>query len=103
MVDSKTFYWFLSGFSSVGMNSSSSSSSDDWNDLLVEIVETLETRGLESETFQLQEYVDVDALEKLMTSSDGEVTVQFTVEGIRLEVSPESVSVVGDKATGSTN
>jgi len=62
--------------------------------LVVEIIETLETCGLEDDAYQLHDYVDVDALEQLVSSSDGDITVQFTVEGIPLEVSLDGVDVI---------
>lgn len=69
-------------------------SSGGSNDLLVEIIETLETGGLEDDAYQLHDYVDVEALEQLIASSDEDIAVQFTVEGIQLDVSPEGVDVV---------
>jgi len=65
------------------------------NDLVVEIIETLETCGLEDDAYQLHDYVDVDALSNSwFPSSDGDITVQFTVEGIPLEVSLDGVDVI---------
>nr|WP_223174243.1 HalOD1 output domain-containing protein [Halorubrum aquaticum] len=61
---------------------------------MVEIVETLEACGLEYDAYQLHEYVDVEALDKLIASPDGNVTVKFTVEGIRLSVSAEGVDIL---------
>ncbi|MFC7165011.1 HalOD1 output domain-containing protein [Halospeciosus flavus] len=76
------------------MHSPPSDSSGGSNDLLVEIIETLETCGLEDDAYQLHDYVDVEALEQLVASSDDDIAVQFTVEGIQLDVSPEGVDVV---------
>ncbi|MGB9963024.1 HalOD1 output domain-containing protein (plasmid) [Halobacterium sp. MBLA0001] len=76
------------------MHSPPSDSSGGSNDLLVEIIETLETGGLEDDAYQLHDYVDVEALEQLVASSDEDIAVQFTVEGIQLDVSPEGVDVV---------
>jgi len=76
------------------MHSSPSDSSDDSRDLLVEIIETLETCGLEDDSYQLHDYVDPDALEQVIASADEAITVQFTVEGIPLDVSPEGVEVI---------
>jgi len=73
------------------MHSPPTDSSGGPNDLVVEIIETLETCGLEDDAYQLHDYVDVDALEQLVSSSDGDITVQFTVEGIPLEVSLDGV------------
>jgi hypothetical protein len=61
------------------MHSPSTSRSGGPNELLVEIVETLEVCGLEDDSYQLHEYVDPDALEQLIASADENITVQFTV------------------------
>ncbi|CQH64496.1 uncharacterized protein HHUB_5044 (plasmid) [Halobacterium hubeiense] len=82
------------------MHSPSTGRSGGPNDLLLEIVETLEACGLEDDSYQLQEYIDVGALEQLVASSDGDITVQFTVEGIRLDVSPEGVDVLVEAHSG---
>jgi len=76
------------------MYSPATSSSDGSSDLVVEIVETLEACGLEDDSYQLHDYVDPDALEQLIASADETITVQFTVEGIPLEVSPDGVNVI---------
>jgi len=65
-------------------------------DLIVDIIETLETCGLDRDEYQLYDAVDVEALEQLLHSASGNVEVQFTVEGIRLAVTPESVDVLID-------
>ncbi|ELY73589.1 hypothetical protein C487_17005 [Natrinema pallidum DSM 3751] len=68
------------------------------NDLLVDIIETLEARGLDADAFQLQDYVDVDALDQLVNAPYGDVEVRFTVDGIRLAVTPDSVDVLTDES-----
>ena len=40
--------------------------SDQSSDLLVEIVDALETYGLERDAYQLHDYVDVEALEQTL-------------------------------------
>jgi len=86
------------------MHSPPTDSSGGPNDLVVEIIETLETCGLEDDAYQLHDYVDVDALEQLVSSSDGDITVQFTVEGIPLEVSLDGVDVIVETSpSASTN
>jgi len=65
---------------------------------LIDIIETLEAQGLDREKSQLYDYIDVDALEQLLYSSNGNVEVQFAVEEIRLTVTPEGVDVLDDKA-----
>jgi len=64
---------------------------------LIDIIETLST-GLDREKSQLYDYIDVDALEQLLYSSNGNVEVQFAVEEIRLTVTPEGVDVLDDKS-----
>jgi len=66
-------------------------------DLVVEIIETLEACGLDRDEYQLYDAVDVEALEQIMNSSSGNVEVQFTEEGIRLAVTPESVDILFDE------
>ena len=43
---------------------------------------------------RLYDVVDPDALEQVIASADEAITVQFTVEGIPLDVSPEGVEVI---------
>ena len=76
------------------MHSSSSDRSDGSSDLLIELIETLEACGLKHDAYQLHDYVDVEALQQLRASSDGDIVVQFTIEGIQLRVSPEGVDVL---------
>jgi hypothetical protein len=64
------------------------------SNLVVEIVETLEACGLDRNEYQLYDAVDVEALEQIVHSSSGDVEVLFTVEGIQLSVTPESVDVL---------
>ena len=74
--------------------------SDPSPDLLVEIVETLEAHGLTSDSYQLHDAVDVEALEQLLASSTGDVEVRFTVEGIQLAVTHDGVDVILDEPAG---
>ncbi|MGQ3330805.1 HalOD1 output domain-containing protein [Halorubrum sp. FL23] len=76
------------------MHSPPSDSSGGSSDLLVELIETLEACGLEDDAYQLHNYVDVEALQQLLASADGDLAVQFTVEGIPLDVSPDGVDVI---------
>jgi hypothetical protein len=65
---------------------------DGDDDLLLDIVETLETYGLCRDQYLLQEYVD--ALEKLVSHSGGNVEVRVTIEGVSLSVSKAGVHVL---------
>jgi hypothetical protein len=76
------------------MHSSPSDRSDGSSGLIVEIIETLETCGVEDDSYQLYDYVDPNALEQLIASTDEHIAVRFTVEGILLEVSPDGVNVM---------
>ena len=69
-------------------------------DLLVEIVETLEVHGLPSDSYQLHDAVDIEALEQLLASSAGDVEIRFTVEGIQLAVTHDGVDVLLDEPAG---
>jgi hypothetical protein len=75
--------------------------SDQSSDLLVEIVDALETYGLERDAYQLHDYVDIEALEQTLYSSSEDVEVRFTVDGIRLAVTPESVDLVASNISSS--
>ena len=65
-------------------------------DLLVDIIETLESYGLDQDEFRLYNSVDVEALEELLHSSNGDVEVEFTVEDVRLSVTSESVNILSN-------
>jgi len=62
--------------------------------LVVDIVETLETCGLDRDAYQLYDYIDVEALAQLLDSSSGNVDVEFTVEEVRLAVAPDGIDVL---------
>ena len=85
------------------MHSPPSDSPNGSSDLLVELIETLEACGLEDDAYQLHDYVDVEALQQLLASADGDVVVQFTVEGIQLHVSPDGVDVLVEEQADPTD
>lgn len=76
------------------MSSSPSDHAGGPNDLLIAITESLEACGLKNDAYRLHDYVDVEALEQLLASSDGDIVVQFSVRGVQLAVSQESVEVL---------
>jgi len=80
----------------VRMYSLSSSGPAASSTLVVEIVEILEACGLDRTDYQLHDTVDVDALERLLATSGGDVAVQFTVEGVQLVVTTTGVQVVSE-------
>ena len=53
-----------------------------------------------SDSYQLHDAVDVEALEQLLASSAGDVEVRFTVEGIQLVVTHDGVDVLLDEPAG---
>jgi hypothetical protein len=85
------------------MDSSPPSDTDRSTNLLVEIVETLEVHGLPSDSYQLHDVVDVEALERLLASSSGDVEVRFTVEEIEVVVTKDGVDIPFDEPVGSPN
>jgi hypothetical protein len=84
-------------------DSSSPSDTDRCSNLLIEIVETLEVHGLPSDSYQLHDVVDIEALERLLASSSGDVEVRFTVEGVEVVVTKDGVDIPLDEPVGSPN
>jgi hypothetical protein len=60
----------------------------------MDIIDTLEAYGLESDAYQLHDYVDVDGLDQIVNASRGDVEVRFTVDGIRLAVTADNVELL---------
>ena len=85
------------------MAPSTPSDSETSPDLLVDIIETLEVHGLPRDSYQLHDAVAVEALDRLLASSAGDVEVRFTVEGVQLVVTQDSVDVPLDEPAGSPN
>nr|WP_049892827.1 HalOD1 output domain-containing protein [Natronococcus jeotgali] len=79
------------------MDRSSTTGPGESADLLVDIIETLEACGVGQDEYQMYDSIDVEALEQLLNSSTEAAEVQFTVEGVRLAVTPESVDVLIDE------
>ncbi|MFD1635410.1 HalOD1 output domain-containing protein (plasmid) [Haloplanus ruber] len=82
------------------MAPSSPKDSDVSPNLLVEIVNTLESQGLASDSYQLYDAVDVEALERILISSSSDVEVRFTVEDIQIVVTKDGATVLLDKPDG---
>ncbi|WP_181692600.1 HalOD1 output domain-containing protein [Natronomonas sp. LN261] len=85
------------------MDRSSTTGSGGSADLLVDIIETLEACGVNRDEYQLYDSIDIEALEQLLNSSTEDVEVQFTVEGVRLAVTPGSVDVLIDEESSPPN
>ena len=60
--------------------------------LVVEIVTLLEEHGRPQESYHLDDYVDVDALDRLVDSTREPFSVSFTVDSVQVTVSEEGVS-----------
>ena len=60
--------------------------------LIVDIVDVLEEQGRPRESYQLGNYVDPDALDRLVDSIEGQFTVSFTVDTFQITVSEEGVT-----------
>ena len=64
----------------------------DRSPLVVEIVDALADQGVASDSYQLHDYVDLDALSQLLDSVDGPFSVSFTVEDLRVAVTEDGVT-----------
>ncbi|WP_435066152.1 HalOD1 output domain-containing protein [Halobaculum sp. EA56] len=71
------------------------------SDLLVEIIETLEACGLDRDDYQLQDWVDVEALEQLLATSQEDISVRFTVRDVQLLATPNEVQVLVESGSAS--
>jgi hypothetical protein len=83
------------------MSRTSSDGSDAGVALTLEIIEALESCGLSEREYQLYEYVDVDALARLLDAAD-DLEVQVSVEGIPLRVTEEGVTVITEDPAAAT-
>lgn len=62
---------------------------NDSNGLLIAIVTALEEHGLDRNSYQLNNSIDVDALTRVVSSTDHKFEVVFTVEGYHVTVTEE--------------
>jgi len=69
---------------------------DRSDELVVEIVEILEEHGLSQNDFQLNDFIDVDALSQVVLSG-GDTAVTFSVEGVHLTVTSDSVLATAEE------
>lgn len=65
-------------------------------DLLFEIIDTLETAGLDRDEYQLHRVIDIEALEQLVNSTDPHagLEIRFSVGEFRLCVTQSDVRVL---------
>lgn len=59
--------------------------------LTIEIVNELETHGIDPDTYTLYEYFDPGALEELVTSADASLEVRVTIEEVQLGITKHGV------------
>ena len=64
--------------------------------LLLEIVDTLEEHGLCHDEYQLNQWVDIEALERLIDSADADLEVRFAVAEFQVLVTQSEVQVVSN-------
>ncbi|PAU81542.1 hypothetical protein CK500_14715 [Halorubrum salipaludis] len=62
--------------------------------LTVEIIEALESYGVDRDQYQLYDYIDAGALEQLVGGSSRAVEVCMAVEGIQLTVTGDGVEII---------
>lgn len=62
--------------------------------LVAEIVEILEACGIGCDEYLLYDTIDIEAVEHLMASADGDVEVRFAVKGIPLSITPSGVDIL---------
>lgn len=67
--------------------------------VIVDIVEALEELGLKRDEYRLIDYVDPEALQRLMNSGSP-VRIQFTVRDIHVCVTPDGVTARRDSSEG---
>ena len=66
--------------------------------LLIEIIDVLEAYGIDHDTYALQDYIDVDALEQLVTSEDADLEIRLTIEGIQLRITRYDVHAINQSS-----
>ncbi|ELY93125.1 HalOD1 output domain-containing protein [Natrialba taiwanensis] len=62
--------------------------------LLFEIVDALETEGLDRDEYQLQRVIDVEALEQLVDSANDDLEIRFSVGEFRVLVTQSDVRIL---------
>lgn len=62
-------------------------------DLLVDIVTLLESHGVPSDSYQLYDAIDLEAVAMLVEGAAADTEVRFSVEGVELVVTPSGVGI----------
>lgn len=61
-------------------------------DSIVEIVEALESTGRAPDSYNLLDYIDVEALDNVLNSLQGEFYITFSVDGVDVEITESGVT-----------
>lgn len=80
------------------MNGERPEQSDSDAGLILEIVETLEDRGIDRCEYRLYDVIDPDSLEQLIRSASNDIEVRVTVQGVQLSVTGDGVTTAGDES-----
>ena len=62
--------------------------------LIIKIVNELEEHGIDPDTYTLYDYIDLDTLEQLVTSSNACLDIRLTIEGVQLGITRHGVRVL---------
>lgn len=63
------------------------------DDLAIEIIEALDTAGLPPESYRLFDYVDPEALERVVRSFSDGYSITFSVESVTITIEAGQVEV----------
>lgn len=66
---------------------------DFMNEILPHIVKELEREGVPSDSYKLYNSADIDALEQLISSFDGEFLIQFYVQDVCVKITQDDIQV----------
>lgn len=63
------------------------------DDMAIEIIEALDAVGVSPESYRLFDYVDPEALERVVRSLEGEYTISFSVESVTVTIEAGGIDV----------
>lgn len=59
--------------------------------VILEIVHALDEQGIDENTYTLHDYVDIDALTRVVDSADDSIEVRLTIEGVQFTITQDGV------------
>lgn len=65
--------------------------------LVVDIVRALEGQGIPRYAYHLQDYVDVESLERVIETAPDDAEIHLTIEGIPVVIAPDGVRIRGEE------